>query len=92
MTAQTMLATERFPAVWLNAFSELTDAKEQRLRFEQAARERATYGARAYPLDEPFLSALERGMPPCAGAALGVDRLIMLLADAADIADVRAFT
>ena len=44
-----------------------------------------------YALDEEFLAALDRGLPPCGGVALGVDRLVMLLADASDIEEVRAF-
>jgi elongation factor P--(R)-beta-lysine ligase len=74
-----------------NAFSELTDAAEQRRRFEACARDRAALGKTVYPLDEAFLAALERGLAPCAGIALGVDRLIMLLTGAETIDDVRAF-
>ncbi|MEM7680255.1 MAG: EF-P lysine aminoacylase EpmA [Pseudomonadota bacterium] len=71
-----------------NAFSELTHAAEQRKRFEEemAAKEQH-YGFR-YPIDEDFLSALEHGMPEAGGIALGVDRLIMLLCGAENIADV----
>ncbi len=74
-----------------NAFGELTDAAEQRRRFAQCARARAALGKTVYPMDEAFLAALERGLPPCAGIALGVDRLIMLLTGSARIDDVRAF-
>jgi elongation factor P--(R)-beta-lysine ligase len=74
-----------------NAFGELTDAKEQRRRFEQCARERGRRGQPVYALDEDFLAALEKGMPACSGVALGVDRLVMLLTDRDDIAAVRAF-
>lgn len=74
-----------------NAFTELTDAAEQRRRFESWAAERDREGRPVYPLDEPFLAALEHGMPEAGGAALGVDRLVMLLGDIADIADVQAF-
>ncbi|NQU41179.1 MAG: EF-P lysine aminoacylase GenX [Lentisphaerae bacterium] len=74
-----------------NAFSELTDPVEQRRRFERCAAERQAAGQPVYPLDEPFLAALERGMPPCSGVALGVDRLVMLLGGYASIDDVRAF-
>lgn len=71
-----------------NAFGELTDAAEQRRRFEadQALKERL-YGVR-YPLDEELLAALAYGMPESAGIAFGVDRLIMLLAGAATIEEV----
>jgi lysyl-tRNA synthetase class 2 len=74
-----------------NAYSELCDPVAQRARFNAAAAERRDLGKEVYPLDEPFLQALEKGMPPCGGIALGVDRLVMLVCDAADIADVRIF-
>lgn len=74
-----------------NAYSELTDAAEQRRRFEACARARAGRGQEVYPLDEAFLRALEGGMPACAGIALGVDRLMMVLAETDRIGDVRAF-
>jgi len=74
-----------------NAYGELTDAAEQRARFEDCAVERAGLGKAVYPLDEPFLAAMEAGLPPCGGIALGVDRLAMLLADATDIRAVRPF-
>jgi lysyl-tRNA synthetase class 2 len=71
-----------------NAFSELTDAAEQRRRYhvEMEIKERL-YGER-YPLDEEFIAALEQGMPPSSGIALGVDRLVMLCTHATDINDV----
>ena len=73
-----------------NAFGELTDAKEQRRRFEETARRRKDMGRIAYPLDEDFLRALDNGlMPPSGGAALGVDRLCMVLLNLPTIADVR---
>ncbi len=66
-----------------NAFVELTDAAEQRARFlADRARRRAITGAEDWPLDEDFLAALESGLPPCAGIALGFDRLAMLAAGA----------
>jgi lysyl-tRNA synthetase class 2 len=71
-----------------NAFGELTDAAEQRRRFladQQARRARVGH---AYPIDEDFLAALEHGMPPAAGIALGIDRLVMLATGAGDIAEV----
>ncbi len=74
-----------------NAFSELCDAAAQRARFLEAAEARGRAGREVYPLDEPFLQALERGLPPCGGIALGIDRLVMLACDTADIADVRPF-
>ena len=71
-----------------NAFGELTDAAEQRRRFvADQAKKRALYGE-TYPIDEDFLAALDHGLPPCAGIALGFDRLVMLLTGAEDIEDV----
>ncbi|MBA4397603.1 MAG: EF-P lysine aminoacylase GenX [Syntrophus sp. (in: bacteria)] len=74
-----------------NAFSELTDEKEQRLRFEKAQRLRRAAGKVVYPMPEPFLSSL-RCMPEAAGIALGVDRLAMLFTDSAHIDEIVAFT
>ncbi len=74
-----------------NAFSELTDAAEQRARFETCAMARLALGRAAYPVDEPFLDALAAGMPDCAGAAFGLDRFLMLLAGASSLDDVLPF-
>jgi len=74
-----------------NAFTELTDPLEQRTRFETENRARDEQGRAAYPVAEPFLQALEH-MPPAAGNALGLDRLVMLFTDAACIDEVVAFT
>jgi lysyl-tRNA synthetase class 2 len=74
-----------------NAFSELTDPVEQRRRFEEWARERRAAGREVYPLDEAFLTALETGMPPSGGIALGIDRLVMVLAGKTSLDDVIAF-
>lgn len=74
-----------------NAFSELTDADEQHKRFETCALERAADGNDVYPLDRAFLAALEKGLPPCGGIALGVDRLLMALTGIDDIGKVTAF-
>jgi lysyl-tRNA synthetase class 2 len=66
-----------------NAFVELTDATEQRARFmADRARRHALYGAADWPLDEDFLAAMEHGMPPAAGIALGFDRLAMIASGA----------
>ena len=71
-----------------NAFGELTDAPEQRRRFvADQAKKRALHGE-TYPIDEDFLAALHCGLPPCAGIALGFDRLVMLATGAADIEEV----
>lgn len=74
-----------------NAFSELTDAEEQRRRFLACAEERRRMGRDVYSLNEMFLAALAEGMPQCGGTALGVDRLVMLLTDSPSIGEVRAF-
>jgi lysyl-tRNA synthetase class 2 len=74
-----------------NAFSELTDPQEQRRRFLEEAQIRANRKMLPYPLPEPFLAELA-SLPPAAGIALGVDRLVMLLTDAACIDDVVPFT
>jgi lysyl-tRNA synthetase class 2 len=73
-----------------NAFSELTDPAEQRKRFESERRLRTLLERPLYPIDEDLLAALSR-MPPSAGIALGVDRLVMLFCDAAAIQEVVAF-
>lgn len=71
-----------------NAFGELTDAAEQRQRFARdQATKRALYGE-TYPVDEDFVAALQFGLPPSAGIALGFDRLVMLAAGASHIEDV----
>lgn len=74
-----------------NAYGELTDAEEQRRRFKAWADLRKKEGREVYPLDEPFLEALQAGLPPCAGIALGVDRLVMILAGEVTLDPVIAF-
>jgi lysyl-tRNA synthetase class 2 len=73
-----------------NAFSELNDPVEQRKRFAEEQRLRAKLGKPVYPIDEELIQALSR-MPPSAGIALGVDRLVMLFCDARTIQEVLAF-
>ncbi len=73
-----------------NGFSELTDVNEQRQRFEEALKARITKKWASYEMPEKFLHALQT-MPPSAGIALGVDRLMMILADTGKIDDVVAF-
>lgn len=74
-----------------NGFRELTDAAEQRQRFERDNRKRASMGLPEQPIDENLLAALEHGFLECAGVALGIDRLIMLALGAERISDVIAF-
>lgn len=62
-----------------NGFTELTVAGEQRSRFEADNLKRIASGLSPYPIDEDFLQALEQGLPNCAGVALGLDRLLMVL-------------
>ena len=73
-----------------NGFGELTDPVEQRARLERDRAARDLVGLPVYPIDERFLAALEEGMPPSGGNALGVDRLVMLLLGAPQIDDVVA--
>jgi lysyl-tRNA synthetase class 2 len=73
-----------------NGFSELNDPEEQRRRFLDELQARQQAGRPASPLPECFLATLDR-MPPATGNALGVDRLMMLLADTLTIDDVTAF-
>ena len=73
-----------------NGYHELTDAAEQRARFESDNARRRARGQREVPIDERFLDALPQ-LPACAGVALGIERLLMHLADTDDIADVIAF-
>lgn len=74
-----------------NGFTELTDPKEQRARFEKELAFRKKVGKKEYPMPEKFLESLSR-MPDASGNALGLDRLVMLFADAERIDDVVAFT
>jgi lysyl-tRNA synthetase class 2 len=75
-----------------NGFSELTDAAEQRRRFEVERAERRRAGRPVYAIDRRFLAALEQGLPPAAGNALGFERLLMLALGAESIEGVMAFS
>jgi lysyl-tRNA synthetase class 2 len=74
-----------------NGYGELTDPLEQARRFRAERRARRAARRPSYPIDERFLAALHEGMPNSSGNALGVDRLVMLVAGAANVADVVAF-
>jgi len=74
-----------------NGFGELNDPVEQLRRFRREAARRRETGMEPVPLDAEFLAMLECGMPPAAGMALGVDRLVMLCADASCLDEVIAF-
>ncbi len=74
-----------------NGFHELTDAVEQRRRFTLDLERRRRAGLEAVPIDERLLAALDAGLPDCAGVALGIDRLLMLVAGADDLRQVISF-
>ena len=74
-----------------NGFQELTDAKEQTLRFEENNRKRLQENKNAISIDEIFINALKSGLPECAGVALGIDRLLMIKLHAKHINDVLVF-
>jgi len=90
------LIAARFELYWqgmelANGYYELTDAQEQAERFAQDKAQRQLAGSIERQFDERLVSALGQGMPDCAGVALGVDRLLMLICGKKDIAEVLAF-
>ncbi|MBU1885278.1 EF-P lysine aminoacylase GenX [Patescibacteria group bacterium] len=74
-----------------NAFSELTDPKEQRQRAIADIQQRGQLAKDTFPIDEDYIKALELGLPPTGGIALGVDRLVLLLADVKSIQEILFF-
>ena len=74
-----------------NGFNELTDAAEQLHRFERDNKQRQAMGLPTRQIDQRFISALQHGVPQSAGAALGVDRLLMIALGQQNIADVLSF-
>ena len=79
------------PLELANGYHELTDAAEQRRRFEADTAVRAARGTVAPPIDDALLDAMAVGLPACAGVAVGIDRLLMAMLGTARIADVLAF-
>ncbi|MFT5504588.1 MAG: lysyl-tRNA synthetase class 2 [Gammaproteobacteria bacterium] len=97
LNKQNPVIAERFELFYngmelANGFSELTDPVEQRMRFEKDNKARRENDQPVIPIDEPFLSALEAGLPECAGVAVGIDRLVMALIGSNDIREVMAFS
>ncbi|WP_223668526.1 EF-P lysine aminoacylase EpmA [Kangiella shandongensis] len=87
----------RFEVYWqgvelANGFYELSDAAEQRRRFEADNQWRVSQGLPRMTIDQHLIAALERGLPDCSGVALGVDRLLMILLQANTLQDVIAFS
>lgn len=87
---------DRFEFYWsglevANAFHELNDSQEQRRRFRADQEKKRKLAKEVVPVDEEFLKALDWGMPPAAGIALGLDRLFMALMGIQEIGDTRLF-
>jgi len=91
-----VIVAERFEVYFkglelANGFHELTDAKEQQVRFEKDLHVRKECGLPLVSMDTRLLDALEEGMPSCAGVAVGVDRLAMIMTGASSIEEVISF-
>jgi lysyl-tRNA synthetase class 2 len=87
---------ERFELFWkgielANGFHELGDAGEQRRRFEDDCERRLRRGQASPAYDRHLIEALEHGLPDCAGVAVGLDRLLMLMLGLEDVRDTFAF-
>lgn len=90
------VVAERFELFWgalelANGFHELSDAREQRRRFERDIRTRTAARQSRPPMDEALLSALTAGLPECSGVALGLDRLLMIIGGVAHIEQTLSF-
>lgn len=97
MDDNNVAVAQRFEMYWgsielANGFHELSDAAEQRARFEHDQYLRAERGQPAVPMDEQLLDALSSGLPDCAGVALGLDRLMLHLCYTNHIDNVLAFS
>ncbi len=96
LSSEDLRVAERFEFYYkglelANGFTELTDFREQRHRFEEDNRERKRLGLPIFEIDMHFLAALKAGMPNCSGVALGIERLLMIALGASSIAEVMAF-
>ena len=74
-----------------NGFFELSDAKEQEMRFDREIEYRRSQGLAEVKKDQLFLGALKAGLPDCSGVAIGLDRLLMIIGDSKSIENVLAF-
>jgi len=74
-----------------NAYTELNDPFEQRLRFEEQFRQKEQGDDEAQAIDETFVDALEHGLPPTGGWGIGIDRLVMFLTNSTNIKEVLLF-